>query len=71
MVWNFLDCPALAIPVSRVDPAVDVKRPAHKFLNEPEAFKNAPIGFQVVARTHEDEAVIAMAEIIDAALQAF
>ncbi|KAG5727460.1 Acetamidase [Termitomyces sp. T112] len=81
MVWNFLDCPALAIPVSRVDPAVDVKRPAHKFLSdldksiyelyEPEAFKNAPIGFQVVARTHEDEAVIAMAEIIDAALQAF
>ncbi|KAG6896138.1 hypothetical protein C0993_008733 [Termitomyces sp. T159_Od127] len=40
-------------------------------VDEPETFKDAPIGFQVVGRTHEDEAVIAMAEIVDAALKAF
>lgn len=99
MVWNVLDYPALVIPVSRVDPALDVKKPAHEFLSdldksiyelcvycsfiwsaftdmnlcldEPETFKDAPIGLQVVGRTHEDEAVIAMAEIVDAALKAF
>lgn len=99
MVWNFLDCPALAMPVSRVNPLLDVKRPAHEFLNdsdrsvyelcmfffpficsrpinvfhidEPETFEDAPIGFQIVGRKHEDEAVIAMAEIVDAALKAF
>ncbi|KAG6880002.1 hypothetical protein C0992_008209 [Termitomyces sp. T32_za158] len=81
MVWNVLDYPALVIPVSRVDPALDVKKPAHEFLSdsdksiyelyEPETFKDAPIGLQVVGRTHEDEAVIAMAEIVDTALKAF
>ncbi|KAG6868648.1 hypothetical protein C0993_012692, partial [Termitomyces sp. T159_Od127] len=81
MVWNFLDCPALTMPVSKVDPALDVNRPAQKFFNEsdrsvyelyePEEFKDAPIGFQIVGRKHEDEAVIAMAEIVDAALKVF
>ncbi|KAG6880004.1 hypothetical protein C0992_008211 [Termitomyces sp. T32_za158] len=80
MVWNFLDCPALAMPVSRVNPLIDVKRSAHEFLNasdrsvyelyEPKTFKDAPIGFQIVGRKHEDEAVIAMAEIVDEALKA-
>ncbi|KAG5727449.1 Acetamidase [Termitomyces sp. T112] len=81
MVWNVLDYPALVIPVSRVDPTVDVKKPAHEFLSDSdksvyelydlETFKDAPIGFQVVGRTQEDEAVIAIAEIVDAALKAF
>ncbi|KAG6863531.1 hypothetical protein C0993_011189 [Termitomyces sp. T159_Od127] len=81
MVWNVLDYPALVIPVSKVDPALDAKKPAHEFLSdmdkliyelyEPETFRDAPIGLQVVGRTHEDEAVIAMAEIVDAALKAF
>ncbi|KAG6860169.1 hypothetical protein C0995_014841 [Termitomyces sp. Mi166 len=80
VVWNVLDFPALVIPVSRVDPKLDVKKPAHEFfsdldrsiyeLYEPETFKDAPIGFQVVGRTQEDEAVIAMSEIVDAALKA-
>ncbi|KAG6908272.1 hypothetical protein DXG01_005537 [Tephrocybe rancida] len=80
-VWNVLDYPALVIPVSKVDQALDVKKPAHEFLNEldesnyefyePEAFKDAPIAFQVVGRTHEEEAVLAMGEIVDRALKAF
>ncbi|KAG6844210.1 hypothetical protein H0H87_008879 [Tephrocybe sp. NHM501043] len=79
IVWNVLDYPALVIPVSRVDQALDVKKPAHEFLSdldksvyelyEPEIFKNAPIAFQVVGRTQEDEAVLAMAEIVDEALR--
>ncbi|KAG6888252.1 hypothetical protein C0995_009453 [Termitomyces sp. Mi166 len=81
MVWNVLDYPALVIPVSTVDPVLDIKKPAHQFLSDldkliyelydsPETFKDAPIGFQVIGRTHEDEAVIAMAEIVDAAMKA-
>ncbi|KAG6873891.1 hypothetical protein C0995_009670 [Termitomyces sp. Mi166 len=80
MVWNFLDWPAVVIPASRVDPALDIKKPAHEFLSdldkmiyelyEPEIFEDAPIGFQIVGMTQEDEAVIAMAEIVDVALKA-
>ncbi|KAG5636313.1 hypothetical protein H0H81_008427 [Sphagnurus paluster] len=79
MVFNALDYPALVIPVCKVDPDVDVKKPAHAFLNkkdqstyelyEPEIYRDAPIAIQVVGRTQEDEAVIAMAEIVDAALK--
>ena len=36
--------------------------------DDPVTFKNAPVNVQVVARTLEEEAVIAMAEIVDAAL---
>jgi len=38
--------------------------------DSPEAFENSPVGLQVIGRTHEDEAVIAMAEILDVALSA-
>lgn len=34
MVWNVLDYTALTVPVTRVDPSMDVKKPAHKFLND-------------------------------------
>ncbi|GLB39787.1 putative general amidase [Lyophyllum shimeji] len=79
MVWNTLDYPALVIPVSKVDPVLDAKKPATAFLSDadeanyelydPATFKGAPVAVQVVGRTHEDEAVIAMAEIVDAALK--
>jgi Asp-tRNA(Asn)/Glu-tRNA(Gln) amidotransferase A subunit family amidase len=36
----------------------------------PETYKDAPVGLQIVARTHEDEALIRMAEIVDQALKA-
>lgn len=40
-------------------------------LDDPEVFNNAPIGLQLVGRTFEEEAVIGMMEIVDAALKAF
>ncbi|KAF8153288.1 general amidase [Crassisporium funariophilum] len=81
MVWNALDYVALVIPTgSHVDPSIDTKKPPHQFYNDldeanyalydPETFKAAPIAIQVVGRTLEEEAVIAMAEIVDQALKA-
>jgi len=80
-IWNVLDYPACAFPVTRVDPILDQPKPAHQFLSEedqrlyklydsPETFENAPIGLQLVGQCQEDEAVIAMTEIVDAALKA-
>jgi Asp-tRNA(Asn)/Glu-tRNA(Gln) amidotransferase A subunit family amidase len=37
--------------------------------DSPETFKNAPVGLQLVGQNQEDEAVIAMTEIVDAALR--
>lgn len=97
-VLNALDYPAATVPVTKVDPSLDVKKPAHHFLSEadvanynlcehmilllsiyiqltlatadePAVFQNAPVALQVIGRTLEDEAVIAMAQIVDAALK--
>lgn len=81
LIWNVLDYPACVFPVTTVDPILDKPKPAHQFLSEadkgvyelydsPKTFKNAPVGLQLVGRTQEDEAVIAMTEIVDAALKA-
>ncbi|TFK77300.1 general amidase [Pluteus cervinus] len=79
-VWNVLDYSAAVLPVTKVIPSLDVQRPAHKFydhhdrynyeLYNPSKFAGEPVAIQVIGRTHEEEAVIAMAEIVDAALQA-
>ncbi|KAJ7786557.1 amidase signature domain-containing protein [Mycena metata] len=79
MTWNLLDYPALVVPVSKVDQAADVKQPRSEFytdddrenyeLYNPATYENAPISIQVVGRTMEDEAVIAMSEIVDEALR--
>ncbi|CAL1717065.1 unnamed protein product [Somion occarium] len=79
-VWNALDYVACVFPVTKVDPSTDVKKPAHAFLSDrdkanyemydPKVFANAPVGLQLVGRTQEEEAVIAMTEIVDAALKA-
>jgi len=79
MVFNLLDYSALVIPVSKVDPEIDVVKAPHEFYNEmdkanyelynPANFVNAPVCIQVVGRTLEEEAVIAMGEIVDAALK--
>lgn len=79
-VWNALDYAACVFPVTKVDPAIDGKKPPHQFLSDkdqrnydmydPQAFDNAPVGLQLVGRTQEEEAVIAMTEIVDAALKA-
>jgi len=79
-VWNLLDYTALTIPVAKVSQTLDAKTPAHQFLNDmdrmnfelydPSVFVNAPISVQVVGRTLEEEAVIAMSEIVDVAVKA-
>lgn len=38
-------------------------------LDDPETFWNAPVSLQLVGRAQEEEAVIAMTEIVDAALK--
>ncbi|KAI0639374.1 general amidase [Trametes polyzona] len=80
LVWSSLDYSCCAFPVTSVDPALDAKKPPHAFLSEadkenyelykPDRFRNAPVGLQLVGRTLEEEAVIAMTEIVDAALKA-
>ncbi|KAG6382122.1 general amidase [Boletus reticuloceps] len=80
VVWNALDYTASIFPVTTVDPAIDVKQPRESFIDafdrevydmyEPETFHDAPICLQLVGRTLEEEAVIAMTEIVDAALKA-
>lgn len=39
--------------------------------DHPQLYANAPIGIQVVGRTLEEEAVLAMGEIVDAALKTY
>lgn len=39
--------------------------------DDPETFTNAPISVQLVGRTLEEEAIIGMAEVVDAAVKAF
>jgi amidase len=79
-IWNALDYPACVFPVTEVDPVLDQPKPAHQFLSKadqrvyelydsPETFKKAPVGLQLVGQCQEDEAVIAMTEIVDAALR--
>ncbi|KAG7098972.1 hypothetical protein E1B28_000859 [Marasmius oreades] len=80
MVFNVLDYSALAIPVSKVSQRLDVQRERQTFFNDhdkahhdsynPATFANAPIAIQVVGRTMQEEAVLAMSEIVDAALKA-
>ncbi|THH27363.1 hypothetical protein EUX98_g6833 [Antrodiella citrinella] len=79
-VFNGLDYPSCVFPVTRVDPVKDAKKPPHQFLSsmdetnynlyDPNTFFNAPVGLQLSGRTLEEEAVIAMTEIVDAALRA-
>ncbi|KAI6162232.1 general amidase [Pisolithus thermaeus] len=79
VVWNVLDYTASVFPVTSVDPHQDTKLPPHEFIDafdqeiyelyEPQAFQNAPVCLQLVGRTLEEEAVLAMTEIVDLALK--
>ncbi|KAG6330360.1 hypothetical protein ID866_8729 [Astraeus odoratus] len=79
MVWSALDYTASTFPVTSVDISLDTKKPRNSFLGildkeiyesyDPETFKNAPVGLQLVGRTLEEEAIIAMTEIVDAAFK--
>ncbi|OJA19799.1 hypothetical protein AZE42_05609 [Rhizopogon vesiculosus] len=71
--------PATIFPVTTVDPNLDAKKP-HDFYDDfykgiyqmygSETFKNVPVCLQLVWRTLEDEAVVKMTEIVNAALAA-
>ena len=52
----------------RVDPNPLTLR--YSITDDAETFKNAPVALQLVGGTLEEEAVIAMTEIVDAALKA-
>jgi len=79
-VWNVLDYTASVFPVTAVDPTIDVKEPRESYIDDfdreiyelyqPELFRDAPVCLQLVGRTLEEEGVIRMTEIVDAALKA-
>ena len=75
-----MDYTAATLPVTQVTPGLDHKESPHSFRTEtdrlcyerydPERFKGGRIGVQIVGRKLEEEAVIRMTEIVDAALSA-
>ncbi len=79
-IWNLLDYPSLTFPSGlSVDPAVDVKDPMYvprdnefdayiQSTYEPEEFRDAPIGLQLVARPWNDGKVFAALRLIEVAL---
>lgn len=40
-------------------------------IDKPELFENAPVGLQLIGRTQEEEAVIAMTEVVDNSLNQY
>ncbi|KZT30418.1 general amidase [Neolentinus lepideus HHB14362 ss-1] len=78
-VYNLLDYPVIILPVSQVDQELDVKVPPHEYLNDadrefhqwydPALVRDAPITLQLIGRTLDEEALVALAEIVDAALR--
>ncbi|KZT30413.1 general amidase [Neolentinus lepideus HHB14362 ss-1] len=79
MVWNALDYPALIVPVTKVDPSVDVVEPQERFFGQgdetlykiydPEVFKDAPVGVQLVTQKQEEEALLAIGKVVDDAVR--
>ncbi|KAL8689337.1 MAG: hypothetical protein Q9218_004968 [Villophora microphyllina] len=66
--WNLLDYPAVVFPVTKVDPLSDPPQEGYVPLNErdrfnyelydePERYRDAPVGLQLVGRRYEDEKV--------------
>ncbi|KAF5369049.1 hypothetical protein D9758_002948 [Tetrapyrgos nigripes] len=78
---NAMDYTTSVFPVTFVDSKLDDPHPPHEFYNhEDEAiyklydsklFDGCPVGLQLIGKTQEEEAVIAMTEIVDKALKNF
>jgi amidase len=78
---NAMDYSTSVFPVTFADSKIDVKVPPHKFHNhedeeiyrlyDPELFNGLPVGLQLIGGCQEEEAVIAMTEIVDDALLQF
>ncbi|KLO88656.1 general amidase [Fusarium fujikuroi] len=78
MTWNLLDYPGAVFPVTKVDPAVDVKDEGYPPKNDMDRFvwemydgekmKGSPVNLQVVGRRQEEEKVLAALEEIERAM---
>ncbi|ETS74588.1 hypothetical protein PFICI_13072 [Pestalotiopsis fici W106-1] len=79
-VWNVLDLPSVAIPVTVVDQVLDQPEADYKPRNEmdakvyemyksPELFRNGPVGIQVISRRWHEEECLGLARIVDEALK--
>ncbi|KAK8847690.1 hypothetical protein IAR55_005549 [Kwoniella newhampshirensis] len=76
---NLMDYSASVFPVAKVDPEVDIKEDRKEFMSsddertwkeyDPELQRGAPCSLQVVGMRYEEEAVIRMTEIVDAAIK--
>ncbi|PPQ73618.1 hypothetical protein CVT26_010526 [Gymnopilus dilepis] len=80
MIWNALNYATLVLPTGLLaNPSIDVRKPPHAFFTDldkatydfydPARCAGAPISVQLVGRTSEEEALIAMGEIVDVALK--
>ncbi|BGO88561.1 hypothetical protein NBRC10512_004647 [Rhodotorula toruloides] len=78
-ICNLCDYPAAVFPVTKVDPAVDIKAEPYDFASDfdkinyerydAEVYRDAPVALQLIGRKGEDEAVIKMMELAVEALQ--
>lgn len=79
-IFNFLDLPAAILPVTRVDPALDVKDEGYlpksdldaKIYNmyTPDTFRDAPVAVQLAGRRFREEELLGICEVVDEALKA-
>ncbi|CDW96848.1 hypothetical protein, partial [Sporisorium scitamineum] len=80
-LFNLVDYPAVVLPITKVDPAVDGKAPKRtEYLSEDDEkwskkwdadkLVNAPVSIQIVGRRYEEEAVLGYAEQLCKALAA-
>ncbi|KAI0374200.1 general amidase [Pilatotrama ljubarskyi] len=80
VIWNTMDAPGLVIPVTNVDPEIDLKHSREEFWSEedrivhdmydPEIYKGVPVGVQLVGPTLQEEVVLGVGAVVDAALKA-
>ncbi|KAG2356539.1 amidase signature domain-containing protein [Suillus spraguei] len=69
ITYNVIDSPVGTIPVTRVNP--DTDNLSTDFVNpvyDPKAMEGIPVGVQLVGKKWEDENVLAMMHVVDAAL---
>lgn len=73
-MYNLLDVPAIAIPLTHVDPTLDQLDPSAvprtevdvkiRDLYDPEALAGAPIAVQLVGRRFQEEELLGLTEIV-------
>lgn len=78
-VWNLLDYPAAAFPVTTVDlvkdqvekdyqPRNSLDEENYRLYSSPQVYANAPIGLQIICRRYNDEKVMKCLELIEQAM---